>query len=129
MAIKSHGLTVTVGGTAIDGLLTASISGRDITYIDTTNQATATGKTFIGGLLDNGTFEMAGDFSGSSAGIAYLEGALGTVVAVVVTYSDASTHLFSVVVGPPAYDNPLDDKAGWTCSCKITGDITGTATA
>lgn len=128
-AKKSFGITVSLGGTAIDGLTDVNISGRDVTAIDsTTHGSSGNARTFIGGLIDNGTLELTGNFAGDSAGLTYIEGHLGEVVAAVVTYSDASTHLFNVVVGTPTYDNPLDDKIGWTCSCKISGAITGTAT-
>lgn len=129
MAKKSFGITVTLGGTTIDGLTDVQITGRDVTAIDTTNHAsTGNAREFLGGLIDNGSLELTGNFDGASAGLTYIEGHLGAVVAAVVTYSDASTHTFNVIVGAPSYDNPLDDKIGFTCSCKITGPIAGTAT-
>ncbi len=129
MAKKSFGITVTLGGTTIDGLTDVQITGRDVTAIDTTShQSTGGAREFVGGLIDNGSLELTGNFKGDSAGLTYMEGHLGEVVAAVVTYSDASTHTFSVIVGAPNIDNPLDDKIGWTCSCKITGVIAGTAT-
>ena len=128
MAMKSFGVTVTLGGTAIDELTDVQITGRDVTSIETTNYgSTGNAKTFIGGLIDNGTLELTGRFDGTSTGISYMEANAGTVVAAVVTYSDASTHLFSVVVGLPSVTNPLDDATEWTASHKITGAITGTA--
>lgn len=129
MAKKSFGITLTLGGTAIDGLTSVQISGRDVTAIDATSHGSSgNAKEFIGGLIDNGSLELQGNFAGDSAGLTYIEGHIGQVVAAVVTYSDASTHLFSVIVGPPAYDNPQDDKISWSSSNKITGAITGTAT-
>lgn len=128
-AKKSFGITVTLGGTAIDGLTDVQITGRDVTAIDaTTHGSSGNAREFIGGLIDNGSLELTGNFAGDSAGLTYIEGHLGQVVAAVVTYSDASTHTFSVVVGAPSYENPMDDKIGWSCSCKITGAIAGTAT-
>jgi hypothetical protein len=57
-----------------------------------------------------------------------LEAQRGTVKSVIITYSDLSTHLFSVVVAPPSITNPLDDKIEFSASLKITGPVTGTAT-
>ena len=129
MAIRSFGITVTLGGTAITGLTDVQISGRSVETIDTTTHGTTgNAKTFIGGLLDSGSLELTGNFDGALAGITYMEANLGTVVAAVVTYSDASTHTFNVVVGPPTVTNGLDGKVEFSASHKITGAIAGTAT-
>ncbi|GAA5124666.1 hypothetical protein JIN84_12975 [Luteolibacter yonseiensis] len=129
MAKKSFGITVTIGGTAIGGLTDVNITGRDVTAIDVTNHgSTGNAREFLGGLVDNGTLELTGNFEGTHAGITYLEAHLGEVVDAVVTYSDASTHLFKVIVGPPTTSNPLDDKIEFSASFKISGPITGTAT-
>jgi hypothetical protein len=130
MAIRSFGITVTLGATAITGLTDVQISGRDVNDIETTTHGSSgNAKSFIGGLIDNGTLELTGNFSGSHAGIAYMEDALGTVVAAVVTYSDTSTHTFSVVIHPPTVTNGIDGLIEFTASHKITGAIGGTATA
>lgn len=129
MAKKSFGITVTIGAVPITGLTDVNISGRDVTAIDITSHGSAGGaREFLGGLIDNGTLELTGNFEGTHAGITYMEGHLSETVAVVVTYSDASTHLFSAIIGPPNVGNPLDDKIEFTASLKITGPITGTAT-
>ena len=129
MAMKSFGVVVTIGGTTIEELTDVQINGRDVTSVETTSHdATAGTKTFVGGLRDNGTLELTGRFDGAHTGVNYMEANAGTVAAVVVTYSDASTHTFSVVVGLPSITNPLDDAAEFTSSHKITGVIAGTAT-
>jgi hypothetical protein len=124
MAAKSFGVAVTIGGTAILGLTDVNISGRDVTAVDTTSHDTEdNARTFVGGLVDNGTLELTGNYTGANAGLTYMEGHLGDVVSATVTYSDASSHSFDVVVGAPSYDNPLDDKIGFTVSCKISGPV------
>ena len=129
-AIRSFGVAVTIGGTAMTGLTDVQITGRDVTAVDTTtHEATGGAKTFVGGLIDNGTLEITGKFDGANAGIGYLEANYGEVAAVVVTYSDASTHTFSVVVGAPNVTNDLDGSVEYSCSSKITGVIAGTATS
>ncbi len=126
---KSFGITVTLGGTAITGLTDVNVGGRDVAAIDITSHGSTGGaREFTGGLIDNGTLELTGNFSGDNAGITYMEAHLGETVAAVVTYSDASTHLFNCIVGAPAVTNPLDGKIDFSVSCKITGVITGTAT-
>ena len=129
-AIKSFGITVTIGATAITGLTDVKLTGRGVTAIETTSHGSPNNaKEFIGGLIDNGTLELTGNFDGAHAGVTYLEGNLGQVKSVIVTYSDASTHLFSVIVAPPDISPPLDDKVEFSVSLKITGPITGTATS
>lgn len=129
MAMKSFGVAVTLGGTTIEELTDVQITGRDVTSVETTSHgSTGNAKTFVGGLIDNGTLELTGRFDGSHAGVTYMEANAGTVVAAVVTYSDASTHTFSVIVGLPSVTNPLDDAAEFTSSHKITGVISGSAT-
>ena len=128
-AKKSFGITVSLGGTTIGGLTDVNISGRDVNAVDiTAHDSAGAARQFVGSLIDNGTLELTGNFSGDHAGLTYIEGHLANTVAAIVTYSDASTHLFDVVVGAPSYSNPLDDKIEFTLSCKITGPITGTAT-
>jgi predicted secreted protein len=126
---KSFGVTVTLGGTTIGGLESVSITGRDVNAVDVTAHDSSGGnREFVGSLIDNGTLELSGNFAGDSAGLTYLEGHLAQTVACVIPYSDASTHTFNCIVGAPSYDNPLDDKIGYSVSCKITGAIAGTAT-
>lgn len=130
MAIKSFGTTVTVGGSAIGGLLDVSVSGRDVTKIDVTSQGSAgNSREFIGGLIDNGSLELTGNYDADNAGQNYLEDNIGEVAAVVVTYSDGSRHNFSAVIGTPNVDGTLDDKVGFSCSLKITGAVTWTASS
>jgi hypothetical protein len=128
MGKKSFGITVTLGGTAIGGLTDVSISGRDVSAIDMTSHSSAgAAREFVGGLIDNGTLELTGNFEGTHPGISYMEANLAETVAAIVTYSDGSTHTFSVIVGAPNVENPLDDKIDFSVSHKITGPIGGTA--
>lgn len=125
MAKKSFGVTVTIGGTAVPGLTDVSISGRDVNNIDVTNHgSTDNAREFIGGLIDNGTLELTGNFDLAAAGLTTIEGYAGQVKATVVTFSDASTASFDVVVGVLNASNPLDDKIEFTMSNKISGAIT-----
>lgn len=122
--MKSFGITVTVGGTAIGKLTDSPITGRDVNIIDvTTRSSTGNSKEFVGGLLDNGTMELTGNFDITDAGQAALLGWEGQTKAVVVTFSDLTTASFDAVVGAVNQSAPLDDKVEFTCSLKITGPV------
>lgn len=125
MAKKSFGVTVTIGGTAVPGLTDVSISGRDVNNIDVTNHASPdNAREFIGGLIDNGTLELTGNFDLADAGVLTLMGYAGMNKATVVTFSDNTTASFDIVVGVFNVTNPLDDKIEQTVSSKISGAIT-----
>lgn len=125
MAIRSNGIAVTVGGTAIGGLIDVNISGGDVNNIDTTTQGDAA-RTFVGGLVDYGTLELSGKFDITDAGQLALISGTGDTAAVVVTYNDAgdTTASFSAIIGAFNLSNPLDDTVDFSCSCKITGAVT-----
>ena len=126
--MKSFGITVSVGGTAIGKLTDSPISGRDVNMIETTTRSsTGNAKEFVGGLTDNGTMELTGNFDITDAGQAALITWEAQTKAVIVTFSDATTATFDAVVGAFNTDGPLDDKVTFTCSLKITGPVTYTA--
>jgi predicted secreted protein len=123
--MKSFGITVTVGGTAIGKLTDSPISGRDVNIIDITTKSSAgNSKEFVGGLIDNGTIELTGTYDIADAGQAALIGWTAQTKAVVVSFSDGSTATFDAVVGTLNLNGPLDDKVEFTCSLKITGPVT-----
>jgi len=122
--IKSFGVTVSVGGTAVGGLTDVSPGGGDVTFIDTTTHDTAGGwKTYVGGLKDGGTLELTGKYDISDTGQGALRSGLGTEEAIVVTFSDTSTAEFDGIIGAYNVSNPLDDATEFTCSIKVTGQI------
>lgn len=124
MAIKSFGVSVTIGGTAIGELTDVSANGVDVNFIDTTaHDSSGSWKTFIGGLTDPGTLELTGNYKQGDAGQAALISGRGTSVAVVITFSDSTNMNFNAIVGGYNLSNPLDDKVEFTCSLKITGAI------
>ena len=124
MAIKSFGVAVTVNTIAIGELTDANLSGRDVNFIDTTaHDATGRAKTFIGGLTDNGTLELTGNYDEADAGQVELRDEMGNQAAVVVTLSDATTLTFNAIVGAYNVSIPIDDKVEFTCSLKVTGTI------
>lgn len=122
MAIKSNGVAVTVGGTAIGGVLDANLSGIDVNNIDTTTHDD-TARTFVGGLVDYGTCEITGKFDITDTGQLALIAGTGNTAAFVVTYSDNTTATFSAIIGGFPLSNPLDDTVDFTCSCKVSGAI------
>ena len=125
MAIKSFGISVTIGGTAIAELTDVSVSGVDVNFIDTTAHDSSGGwKTFLGGLTDPGSIELTGNYKQSDAGQAALVSGRGTNVAVNITFSDATNVTCNAIIGGYNLSNPQDDKVEFTCSLKITGAIT-----
>jgi len=127
MAIRSFGVAVTIDSTAIGGLVSADITGGDVSFIDTTTHESADGyREFVGGLKDGGTLELSGKYEIADAGQVKLRNPAvqGLVKAAELTFSDGSTATFDVVVGVPSHTNPLDEDVQWSCSCKITGNIT-----
>ena len=130
MSIKSFGVAVTVGGTAIGKLTAANISGGDTAVHDTTTHQTSTARTFTGGLSDSGSLELEGHYDESDSGQDTLRASQGgSPVAVVVTYSDSSTASFSAVVQSFNPSNPLDEIVTFSASLKISGDVTYAAGA
>lgn len=127
MAIKSFGVTVSIDGTAIGELVSADITGGDVSFIDTTTHESSNGyREFIGGLKDGGTLELSFKYDVADAGQVKLRNPAvqGTVKDAIVTFTDTSTATFNVVVGIPSTVNPLDEDVTSTCSCKITGPVT-----
>jgi hypothetical protein len=124
MATKSNGVTVTVGGTAIGGLVDVNITGGDVNAIDTTVHGDAA-RTFVGGLTDFGTLELSGKYNIADTGQLALIAGTGDTAAFVVTYNDSgdSTATFSAIIGAFNLSNPLDDTVDFSCSCKITGVV------
>lgn len=121
--MKSFGVTVTLGGTAIGKLTDANISGRDVNNIDITTHGSPGSREFIGGLIDNGSLELTGNYDIDNAGQLALSGWEAQTKVAIVTLSDGTVFTFSAIVGPLNTTNPLDDKVEFTCSLKITGDI------
>jgi hypothetical protein len=124
MSTRSNGVAVTIGGTAIGGLVDVNISGGDVNNIDTTTHASAA-RTFVGGLVDYGTLELSGKYAIADAGQLALIAGIGSSATFVVTYNDAgdSTATFSAIVGTFSLSNPLDDTVEFSVSCKITGAV------
>lgn len=123
MAIKSYGVAVTVGGTAVGQLTDVAPGGGDVTFVDTTTHSSGGWKQYVGGLKDGGTLELTGKYSVSDTGQAALRSGMGTLVACVVTFSDSSTATFDGIIGAYNTSNPLDDATEFTCSIKITDDV------
>jgi len=124
MAIKSFGVTVKINTILIGGLMEVTPGGRDVNFIDTTSHDSAGGnREFIGGLTDNGTLELGGNFVLADVGQVELREEQGEIAAIIVTFSDLSTSTFSAVVGAFNIGNPLDDKVDFSISLKVTGAI------
>lgn len=125
MAIKSFGISVTIGGTAIAELTDVTVGGVDVNFIETTAHDSSGGwKTFLGGLTDPGTIDLTGNYKFTDAGQAALISGRGTSVAVNITFSDATNVTCNAIIGGYNVSNPQDDKVEFTCSLKITGAIT-----
>lgn len=124
--MKSFGIGVTAASNAIGGLTDVNNSGGDVNMIDTTTHDTAGAKEFLGGLIDEGSIELQGRYADDDVGQSYLQDNPAATAAFVVTFSDGSTVSFSGVVGKYEFTNPLDDEIGFSCSVKISGDITYT---
>ena len=129
MAIKSHGVAVTIGGTAIGSLTDVSPGGGDVTLVETTTHSSGAWKQYVGGLKDGGSLELTGKYAIADTGQAALRTNFGTVVAFVVTFSDGSTATFDGIPGGFNVSNPLDDATEFTCSVKITDDVVYAAAA
>lgn len=122
---KSFGVSVSVGGTSIGGLTSASLSGGDVNFIDvTTHDSTGGWKEFVGGLVDGGTLDLNGNYDAEDSGQGKLIDDVAETLAVVITYSDGSTASFNAVVGKYDVGNELDDKITFSCPLKVTGEIT-----
>jgi hypothetical protein len=123
---KSFGTTVTAGGTAINGLRDVNFSGGDVPTIDTTTHD-STAKTFVTGQVDYGTLELSGLLDHADAGQDALRAGVGTSVAFVVTYPNASTISCNALVGVMNESSPLEGVVEFSVSCKITGAKTYSA--
>jgi len=125
---KSFGSKVSVGGTDIKGLTDISITGSDVPTIDITTHD-STSREFVPGLPDVGTLELSGKFDPADAGQDALRAAVGASAAFVVTLPNGTTTItFSAIVGPCTETFPLDGTVDFSCSCKVTGAKTYSAT-
>lgn len=130
MAIKSFGIIVTLGGTAVGGLTDVNLGGADVNFIDVTAHDSVGGyKEYLGGLKDGGTLDLSGNFLIADAGQVKLREDGGEEVAVELEFSDGTTASFDAIIGAYNATNPLDDKVGFTCPLKVTGPITWAAGA
>lgn len=117
---KSFGTAVTIGGAPINGLTDVNFSGGDVpTFESTTHDSTA--KSFVAGLVDNGTLEISGKFDNADAGQDALRAAIGTSAAFIVTYPNAAAISCSAIVGVPNESAPLEGTVDFSVTCKITG--------
>jgi len=122
---KSFGVAVSVGGSSIGGLISVTLNGGDVNFIDITTQDSAGGwKEYIGGLIDGGTIDLTGNYDSDNAGQTSLNTNIGDKLACVITFSDASTLSCDVIVGKYNVTNELDSAIGFTCPLKVTGPIT-----
>lgn len=124
---KSFGSTVTIDSTEITGLTDINVSGSEIPTIDiTTHDSSA--REFVAGLKDYGTLELNGKFDASAGGQDTLRSSVGDVASFVITLPNGTTSIsFDAVVGPCSESFPLDGTVDFTCSCKLTGDKTYSA--
>lgn len=127
--MKSFGVGITVATNAVGGVTEINKSGGDVNFIDTTTHDTTGAREFIGGLLDEGTIEISGRYADDDVGQSYLQDNPGATAAVVITFSDTSSIGFNAVIGAVDITNPLDEEVGFSCSLKISGDVTWTASA
>ena len=128
MAIKSFGVTVSVGGTAVLGLVDVSLPEVAVTDIDvTTHASTDSYREFIGGLKDGGVMTLSGKYLIADTGQVKLRDKAqqgGNPVAIVVEFSDNSTASFNAVIKGYGVSNPLDEDVTFTSSLKISGPVT-----
>lgn len=123
---KSFGTTVTANGTSVLGLTDVSFSGGDVPTFDTTTHD-STAKTFVTGLVDYGTLELAGKFDPADSGQDVLRAGVGTSLPFVVTYPNSANVTFNALVGVMNESSPLEGTVDFSVSCKITGAKTYSA--
>lgn len=125
--IRSHGTILKIATITVGGLKTASLSGTEVNFIETTAHDTVGGyKTFVGGLKDGGTLECAGNMDFDDLGQAEIFGAEGESKAFEITYVDGSKDAGTVVIGAASTTVDEDGLVAFSCSSKVSGPITRT---
>lgn len=129
---KSFGSKITISATPsaleIKGLTDFSVSGSDQPTIDITSHD-STAREHVAGLKDYGSLELSGHFDAADAGQDELRTAVGSKKTFIITLPNGTTTItFDAIVGPCSESIPLDGTVTFTCSCKLTGDKTYSAT-
>ena len=124
------GTTVVGSITGPIGQIIDTISGPkgEIDDIPTTDMATPdNAKTYIPGLIDNGTVDITVIYDGSNNGIAKsLDTTFNSRTPEVwtITYPDTSTRSFTGYIKTLGQEAPLDDKITQALSLKVSGKVT-----
>jgi predicted secreted protein len=128
---RKYGVGVTVATSAVGGLQGVSFSGRSAEVIDVTQHRTGADalknyREKLAGLIDSGQCTVTANYIKNDVGQEAARDGIGTEVAVVVTFSDASTATFSGIVSEASAPSP-DDIEGemiFAFTIDITGKIT-----
>lgn len=121
-ALTANTTEISIGGTDIENLLSVSSPSISTTMIDTTDLS-STARTFVSGMVDGGdcSFELAYDPSLDKHEA--LEADLGTLVAVVITWSDDTTCTFVGILTNLSPAANLDDKLTCSATVKVSGAV------
>lgn len=122
---KSFGTSLTVGGTAIGGLVSINLTGQDRNFPDATTHDTSGGfMEVVPGLKNPGSCDIEYQFDAADSGQDLLRTGSDSVQACVVTLPNGKTWSFNAYIGTPSGAIPLDDIVTQSCSLKLSGGIT-----
>lgn len=122
---KSFGTALTVGGTAIGGLVSINLTGQDRNFPDATSHDSSGGFIeVVPGLKNPGSCDIEYQFDASDAGQDVLRAGSDSVQACVVTLPNGKTVSFNAYIGVPSLAVPIDDIVTQSCTLKLSGGIT-----
>lgn len=121
--IKSYGITLTFGGTAVPNITDISIPEVDRDMVDVTVHDPANEwRSFVGGLKDGGTFTVSGLHTATSNPL-HDEDDDGTAKACVVTFSDSSTATFNAALSGYGVSGGIEGALTYSASLKVSGEV------
>lgn len=124
MAIRTFGALLSVDGTPIGGRTTVSRSGGSVNNIETTDHDSVDGrKTFIGGLIDEGSLNLEYNFAIADAGQVKIRSMTGMTKEFVFELSDGTTITCDAIIGVESEPAPIDDVVKSSVDIKITGSV------
>lgn len=129
---RAYGASITVGGSAVGGLLSIVGSGRSAEIIDTTQHRTGVdaAKNYrekMGGLIDSGQVAVTVNYIKDDVGQEKLRDEIGNTLACVITWSDATSASFDAIVSEANLPS-VNDVTG-KMEQSFTLDITGKPTS
>ena len=127
---RSFGVLLKVATILVGGRTSVNVPEASVENIETTDHDTADGnRTFIGGLIDNGTIPVSFNYIEADPGQQALIDGKGTTEPFLITLKSGATVAGSAIIGGVSMSNPIQGLITAQCNLRITGPVTITYAA